>query len=640
MQSKFLAVLAAIALVSAAGARAQGPPPPPDTTAVWQFHIDIAANVQDSGTNAGVTIGTDPNATDGFDAEFDKQGPGSSLSDFAGVSIRHTNVEPGFENRAGTYIQDIRAPLSFGQSKTWDNLTVQSDLGTSDAPATITLTWGTLTSVDPRIKLSFNDPNDVNGDGIKSYDMFAVGSFSYPQFTTPDNPISATNFSITATNTTQGQAPVISNLQVANVTANGFTVAYTTDVAAGGILDYGTSADALTSQMTATTAATSQTFNVTGLTPNTPYFFRVRTAQQGLAEAASAVQTSTTLKQLTPVGNITFAPSDTSAQLSFQSSDPTTATVEFGTSADKLDQKVDVTEAKANQTVVLPNLQPGTQYFVRVTRNAVGFDPLVSEVLSFSTLGSFTMSTPVVSNVTATGATVTVNTGQPTHVTLNYGTTDLSQSQSTTTPGTANTFTLTGLTPGTTYQLQATATSPGFAEKTSSVVTFTTLKTLTVSQQPAVSNITSGGATVNLATTVPVSAVLEYGTNNTFSQTSSISTPTATPSFALTGLNPNTTYQFRVRLQAEGYENLTLAPLSFTTGQAVTLGNGDINGDGTVNVADAILAARFVVGLTQLTAQQISSADTRLPAGTVDVGDVVWILKVAVGLVPPPPPGG
>jgi hypothetical protein len=298
-----------------------------------------------------------------------------------------------------------------------------------------------------------------------------------------------------------------------------------------------------------------------------------------------------------------------------------------------------VTEAKASQTVVLPTLTPGTQYFVRVTRNAPGFDPLVSDVLSFSTLGAFTLSTPVVSDITATSATVTVNTGQPTLVTLNYGTTDLSQTRSTSVPATASTFNLTGLTPGTTYQLQAKATSPGFADQTSSIVTFTTLKNIAVSQQPVVSNITANGATIDLATDVPVTAVVEYGTNNTFSQTSSISTATTTPSFVLTGLNPNTAYQFRIRLQAPGFETMNIAPLTFTTAQAVNLGNGDVNGDGAVTVADAIIAARYVVGLTQLTPQQISSADTRLPNGVVDVADVVWILKMAVGLIPPPPPG-
>jgi hypothetical protein len=639
MQSKFLTVLAALASVSATGAWAQvNPPPPPDTTAIWQLHINATSNVLDAGTNAGLTIGTDPDAKDGFDPE-DKQEPANTATNFVGVSIRHTIAEEDFKNNPGSYIQDIREPLTFGQSKPFNNITVASDLGTASSPATITLDWGNLPSVDTRIKLSFNDPDDVNKDGITSYDMFAVNSFSFDQFSDDFHTPQYHIFSITATNSSVGQAPIISNVQVSNVTSAGFTVSYNTDVAAGGILEYGTSADALTSQMTATSSATGQTFNVAGLTPNTPYFFRIRTSQAGLAEAASAVQNTTTLKQLTPVGNITFQPSDTSANVSFQTSDPATATVEFGTSADNLSQKVDATDAKTSQTVVLPTLLPGTQYFVRVTSNAPGFDPLVSDVLSFSTLGSFTLSAPVISDITSNGATVTVNTGQPTTVTLKYGTTDLSQTQTTSTPATSSVFTLTGLTPGTTYQLQATATSPGFENQTSSVLTFTTLKTITVSQQPVVSNVTSSGATIDLATDAPVTAVVEYGTDNTFSQSASISTATMTPSFALTGLSPSTTYQFRIRLQAPGYDALTVAPATFTTGQAVNFGSGDVNGDGTVNVADAIIVARYVVGLTTLTPDQLSKADTRLPIGVVDVGDVVWILKTAVGLVPPPPPG-
>ncbi|MBW3622650.1 MAG: hypothetical protein KY468_04490, partial [Armatimonadetes bacterium] len=59
--------------------------------------------------------------------------------------------------------------------------------------------------------------------------------------------------------------------------------------------------------------------------------------------------------------------------------------------------------------------------------------------------------------------------------------------------------------------------------------------------------------------------------------------------------------------------------------------SGDVNQDGAVNVADAVLALRAIVGLAQLTEEQRSAADL-LPDGQINVGDVVMILRLALGL--------
>jgi hypothetical protein len=58
---------------------------------------------------------------------------------------------------------------------------------------------------------------------------------------------------------------------------------------------------------------------------------------------------------------------------------------------------------------------------------------------------------------------------------------------------------------------------------------------------------------------------------------------------------------------------------------------GDVNGDGKVNISDALLALRSSVGLQVLTAPQQSAADLN-GDGRADVSDVVLILRLAVGL--------
>jgi hypothetical protein len=490
--------------------------------------------------------------------------------------------------------------------------------------------------VDTDIRLTFQDPNDADGDGVTSYDMRAMSSFTFSQVPTIGQ-ATYTQFSITASNTQLLPKPVITNLTSGQVTASGFNVSFTTDIPTGAVLSYGTSATDLSQKMTATDETTAHSFDVTGLTPNTAYYYQVSTSKTGYDVATSDVQSLQTLQKLNLVGQIQVQPSATSATLNFQTSAPATAVVNYGTAQDVLDQQVTVTQSQANQSIVIPNLTPGKQYFARITSSAEGYEPLVSDTLSFSTLGTFTLSDPVISNVTATGATVTVNTGLPSNVTIKYGTTALDQTQSSENPAATHTFTLTGLTPGTQYQLQATASAAGFEDQVSQTVNLTTLKTFQISTPPSVSGITASGATIGLGASVPVTATVQYGTDNQFQFTNSVTTATENPSFTLTDLLSNTAYQYRVVLQAPGYESITTAPLTFTTTQAVTLGSGDVDGDGKVTVADATMAAKAAIGLVQLTPQQASAADTRLPAGTVDIADVVWILKIAVGLVPPPP---
>lgn len=59
---------------------------------------------------------------------------------------------------------------------------------------------------------------------------------------------------------------------------------------------------------------------------------------------------------------------------------------------------------------------------------------------------------------------------------------------------------------------------------------------------------------------------------------------------------------------------------------------GDVDGQGQINVGDAILALRHIVGLTELEPWQIAVADVDRN-GRIDVGDAILILRYIVGLI-------
>lgn len=68
--------------------------------------------------------------------------------------------------------------------------------------------------------------------------------------------------------------------------------------------------------------------------------------------------------------------------------------------------------------------------------------------------------------------------------------------------------------------------------------------------------------------------------------------------------------------------------------------HGDVNGDGRVTVADAVLALRLMLGLNPPTERAVLAADTAPPRspiwasgdGRITVGDVILVLRRAIGL--------
>jgi hypothetical protein len=109
-----------------------------------------------------------------------------------------------------------------------------------------------------------------------------------------------------------------------------------------------------------------------------------------------------------------------------------------------------------------------------------------------------------------------------------------------------------------------------------------------------------------------------------------------------TSISADTNGTYTIRLTATdsaGNSAFSDMTLIWDTTLPPTLPSGDIDGDSTVTIADALLALKSYVGLTTLTADQISNDDVSpfvnskpAPDGTIDLGDVVVILRKSVGV--------
>ena len=59
--------------------------------------------------------------------------------------------------------------------------------------------------------------------------------------------------------------------------------------------------------------------------------------------------------------------------------------------------------------------------------------------------------------------------------------------------------------------------------------------------------------------------------------------------------------------------------------------DGDINGDGNTNTADAVFAMRYALGLIELTETQLIHGDVN-EDGVVNIVDAIGIMRIAMGL--------
>ncbi len=89
--------------------------------------------------------------------------------------------------------------------------------------------------------------------------------------------------------------------------------------------------------------------------------------------------------------------------------------------------------------------------------------------------------------------------------------------------------------------------------------------------------------------------------------------------------------QFSPGIITSGGYTITMFPVSDAASPPLLI--GDVNGDGNIDVADAILILRHIVGLVTLSGDGLEAADVNQD-DQVDVADAILILRYVVGLVP------
>ncbi|MBK5273562.1 MAG: fibronectin type III domain-containing protein [Desulfuromonadales bacterium] len=197
--------------------------------------------------------------------------------------------------------------------------------------------------------------------------------------------------------------------------------------------------------------------------------------------------------------------------------------------------------------------------------------------------------------------------------------------------GTASPITVTGLTNGTAYTFTVKATNAiGTGPASAASNSVTPIAVTTVPGAPTIGIVSAGNTQAIVRFTAPSSnggsAITGYMvTTNPGNMTK---TGTASP-MTITGLTNGTTYTFTVK-----------ATNAIGTGPASSASNivsidyvdGDCNGNGAIEISDALFALRITVNLDPATPTALSKGDINKD-GKIDISDALYILRKVVGLI-------
>jgi phosphodiesterase/alkaline phosphatase D-like protein len=427
---------------------------------------------------------------------------------------------------------------------------------TTDQPATTQLEYGltTMATTMSPILLTATTTHSVTLANLSPYTTyyFRARSRNTAGLETTSPPSSFKTVDL--------KAPVISEVTAQNITGTSATIAWKTDENSDTLVEYGLTTAYGSFSTINPTMTKNHLATLISLAENSTYSFRVISKDQ-FNHVASAVGTFTTLDRTAPVisGIDITGSTTTTVTITWSTNEPATTQVEYGlTNGYGMTQPVfpaPSTLTSGARTVVLTGLTPGTTYHFRVRSVDATGNPAVSKNYLCSTVDAVApvISGVVAQNITGNAATIVWKTDEAADSSVSYGS-GVAYAYTLNSAKAAfekdHAVTLTGLTEGTVYHFQVTSKDP--TNNTASTIdyTFTTLDATApvFTVVPAAASILENGFTVTWNTNERATSRLEYGLTTTYGTIAQIADATTqNHSISVSGLNPFTTYHYRVR---------------------------------------------------------------------------------------------
>lgn len=406
-------------------------------------------------------------------------------------------------------------------------------------------------------------------------------------------------------------APAISSVASSNVSHKSATVTWSTDQSADSQVEYGTTTSYGSSTSLSSTMVTSHSSNLTGLSPDTIYHYKVKSKNSvGNSASSSDATFKTDQTPDTTPPNISSVSSSsitqTKATITWTTNEASTSQVEYGKTTSYGSSTTKDNTKVTSHSVGLTGLSPDTTYHYSVKSADAANNNATSSDATFKTPPVPDTTPPVISSIqassiTQTSASVTWTTNEPATSQVKYGKTTSYGSSTTesTSKVTSHSVGVSGLSADTTYHYSViskdaasnTATSPDRTFKTQAPAGDTTAPSVSITAP-------SNNSTVKNTVTVSASASDNVGVvgvqfkldgNNLGSEdkTSSYSISWDSKS------SSNGQHTLTAVARDAAGNTKTSSNIKVTVNNATYLAE-DINKDGTVDILDfSLLSANY-----------------------------------------------
>ncbi|MBI2669678.1 MAG: fibronectin type III domain-containing protein [Candidatus Yanofskybacteria bacterium] len=214
-------------------------------------------------------------------------------------------------------------------------------------------------------------------------------------------------------------APVISNIQTSNITANAVTINWTTNEVSDTQVEYGLTTAYGSQTVLNTTMLTAHSVSLTSLSAGTTYNFRVKSRDAAGNSASGSNQSFTTSSVVLPadivppvVSGIQIIPSPYDLTISWNTNEPAISKVNYGTSsAYGSASQLSATLSNTHQ-VVLAGLLRKTSYNIQIVSTDAAGNTVMSLNQVSATLARLAKP-PKIANLVASNGSVILSWGAP-----------------------------------------------------------------------------------------------------------------------------------------------------------------------------------------------------------------------------------
>lgn len=294
------------------------------------------------------------------------------------------------------------------------------------------------------------------------------------------------------------------------------------------------------------------------------YYLSVRAVDVAGNTGAMATSDGLTVDTQAAVpSDIIDLPSRTSATISWTTNEPATTQLEWGATDAYGNLTSESSEYATDHEVTLTGLNENTTYYYRIRGKDRADNVTTGEGKTFTTTQvESTLITNTASEVlSTTSVRITWTTNHAATSRVRYGlTTAYGLEVSSDSLTTSHSLTLTNLAAGATYHYEVL--SVGNTSTNDADATFATWENTTIASVTA-GSISASTAVITWTTNHGATSTAQYGTTTAYGQVSTGSQLVTAHSLTLSGLQPSTTYHFRVI--SVGYSTATGADETFTT---------------------------------------------------------------------------